>query len=97
MTFAAVRCVVAVRTFAEMAARPKRHTNPNGPRFETPASVKAFHHAHLLGGRSKRPRCEAARSDDRGVRGCTPQGRSDEPTTQMGRFHRPHQKMIGSR
>src|SRR5207247_5856822 len=72
-TFAAVRWVVAVRTFAEMAARPKRHTNPNGPRLETPASLKAFHHA-LLGGRSKRPGCEAARSDDRGVRGCTPQG-----------------------
>src|SRR2546422_4811895 len=28
MTFAAVRWAVAVRTFAEMAARPKRHTNP---------------------------------------------------------------------
>src|SRR5206468_12924269 len=42
MTFAAVRCVVAVRTFAEMAARPKRHTNPNGPRLETQLPSRAF-------------------------------------------------------
>src|SRR5947199_1132159 len=42
MTFAAVRCVVAVRTCAEMAARPKRHTNPKGPRLETQRPSRAF-------------------------------------------------------
>jgi len=80
-----------------MAARPDATRTPMAQSRNSSFGQGPFHPMHISSAADQNGPDASGRSDTEAYAFVRRRGGATEPTTQMGSFHRPHQKMIGSR